>query len=961
MPDNAAITHLPDTFQTRTQQRWQDLISAHDFFASLDGTAQEALRQVWSLSDFAANWCSRRPDDFIVLWQSGRLKEQHDSERFRSHMAAMFATVTDEPGLLALLRKLRNTEMFRIAWRDLLGLADLEETMLACSDLADVLVDQALTWLYHDHCQQSAGVPRDSEGNRQQLIVLGMGKLGGRELNFSSDIDLIFAYPNAGTTDGPRPQDNSQFFTRLGQRLINALHSQTADGFVFRVDMRLRPFGASGALVTHFNAMEAYYQHHGREWERYALLKARVIAGDKAAGQQLLQRLEGFIYRRYLDYGSLASMREMKQLISIEAARKGQGDNLKTGPGGIREVEFITQVFQLTYGGRDRHLRSPHLLPTLHYLGERGLLPPQASDELLAAYRFLRIAENHLQMVNDQQTHKLPEQDDERIRIAVGMGFDDWDSFYTALNVHRERVSHHFEQVFGNEETTAADPLLQSMETLWLALDGHEAVDASAYLLAAGFQRPDDSLKALRGFHDDRRIQALSEDGRGRLNRVVPTLLASVAATDNPDDTLTRLLDLLAGIARRTVYLSLLVEQPQVLEQLIRLSSASPWVGEYLAKHPILLDELISPEALYHPPDREGLQQMLAEQFERISDDDEEQVMDQLRHFKHAQVFRVAAADIVGALPVMKVSDHLSWIAEVTLEKVLALAWQKTAARHGEPEYQLDNERHRAEFIIVGYGKLGGYELGYQSDLDIVFIHDSQGTQQHTNGERSVDNAIFFSRLAARIISLLTTLTAAGELYEVDTRLRPSGKSGLLVSSLEAFRQYQENEAWIWEHQALVRARPVAGAAELSASFNALRATVLSQPRDRASLRTEVRKMRTTMWQEHKVLDADFFDLKKSPGGITDIEFIVQYLVLAHAAEHPQLTRWTDNIRILVTLADTGIVDPETAQQLIDAYRAMRDKIHRLNLQGKSARLPADAFIQERELVRHCWQRFLES
>ncbi len=947
---------LPPAVQQRNLERWQALVESQQALSSWNDKQRQQLLTLWGLSDFAANWCSRRPDDFIALWRSGRLDTPHDSGTFFALLDEAFADVTDEPTLLVRLRQIRNREMFRIAWRDLLGLAALEETMLACSDLADGLVDQALTWLYDDHCKQSAGVPRDSAGNAQRLVVLGMGKLGGQELNFSSDIDLIFAYPEAGSTDGRRPLDNGQFFTKLGQRLINALHKQTADGFVFRVDMRLRPFGASGALVTHFNAMEEYYLRHGREWERYALLKARVIAGDKAAGATLLGRLEGFIYRRYLDYGALASMREMKKLISIEAARKGQGDNLKTGPGGIREVEFITQVFQLTYGGRDRHLRSPHLLPTLRYLGERGLLPPQSVTELLDAYRFLRIAENHLQMVGDQQTHTLPEADDERQRIAAGMGFADWDAFCAALNAHRKRVNHHFQQVFGDGENDEADPVQASMETLWLALDGHEEIDAEGYLGAAGYRAPAATFEALRNFHDDRRIQALSADGRKRLDRVMPALLATVAATDDPDDTLRRLLDLLAGIAGRTVYLSLLGEQPQVLEQLVRLAAASPWVGDYLARHPILLDELISPEALYHPPDRAGLEKILDAQFARIDLEDDEQVMDQLRHFRHAQVFRVAAADIVGALPVMKVSDHLTWIAEVTLNKVLEVAWRKTTARHGEPEYVIDGTRRRAQFVIVGYGKLGGYEMGYQSDLDIVFIHDSHGEKQYTNGRRSIDNATFFARLASRIISLLTTLTAAGELYEVDTRLRPSGKSGLLVSSLTAFRQYQRNEAWTWEHQALVRARAVAGDAPLADAFGELRAGILAQPRDVAALRAEVVKMRETMWREHKVLEADFFDLKKSPGGITDIEFIVQFLVLAHAADHPELTRWTDNIRILVTLADVGMIEPETAQGLIDAYRAMRDKIHRLNLQGRSARLPNDAFADERALVRRIWR-----
>ncbi len=960
MPQLKPFSNIPATILDGIDNRWVDLCKAQPFFGDLDSESQQAIRQVWACSDFAANWCSRYPDRFVALWQSGQLTTIHDSDAFFARLHVLFADTVDEPLLLSRLREVRNTEMVRIAWRDLLGLADLEETLLALSDLADGLVDAAFQWLYTDHCKLSHGTPRDAEGNAQQLVVLGMGKLGGKELNFSSDIDLIFAYPEKGSTDGRRQLDNSQFFIKLGQRLINALHSQTADGFVYRVDMRLRPFGKSGALVTHFNAMEEYYQRHGREWERYALLKARVIAGDKAAGQELLQRLEGFVYRRYLDYGALESMREMKKLISIEAARKGQGDNLKTGPGGIREVEFTTQVFQLTYGGRDQHLRNPQLLPSLAYLGQRGLLPEAACTELRDGYHCLRRAENRLQMVADQQTHVLPEGDDERQRIALGMGHEDWDSFYAELNAHRDRVNHHFNQVFGESEESDRNPVETAMETLWLSLDGHDEADAH-YLEAAGYQTPEETLKALQTFHDDRRIQALSEHGRQRLDRVMPPLLAITTDTEDPDATLQRLLDLLGNIARRTVYLSLLAEQPEVLKQLTRLCAASPWVGEYLAQHPILLDELISPESLYRPPDREGLRQTLQRQFERISTDDDEQILDQLRHFKHAQVFRVAAADIVGALPVMKVSDHLSWIAEITLEKVLASAWETMTRRYGTPRYQLDGKPHDALFIIVGYGKLGGFEMGYSSDLDIVFIHDSRGKAQYTNGDKSIDNATFFMRLASRMIMLLTTRTAAGDLYEVDTRLRPSGKSGLLVSSLEAFRKYQEKEAWTWEHQALIRARPVAGGDPLATAFGTLRRDILARPRDLVALQAEVRRMRDKMWTTHKVKKADFFDLKKSPGGITDIEFMVQYLVLAHARQHPELCRWTDNIRILVTLADVGIIEPETAEQLINAYRAMRDKIHRHNLQGKSARVPKNAFRDEQALVRQLWQQWLET
>ncbi|MGF1545990.1 MAG: bifunctional [glutamate--ammonia ligase]-adenylyl-L-tyrosine phosphorylase/[glutamate--ammonia-ligase] adenylyltransferase [Thiotrichales bacterium] len=917
------------------------------------------LVRLWLASDFAAQVCARFAATLADWLDADRFARVHDTEAMCQRCIEALQDCGDEAGLNRSLRQFRQLEMLGIAWRDALDLAAVDETLLALSDLADTLINGALRWLDAELRGGPFGVPRDRDGQAQALVVLGMGKLGGRELNFSSDIDLIFAYPRSGETDGRKSVSNEVYFTRLGQRLIKALDAATADGFVYRVDMRLRPFGDAGALVFNFGAMELYYETHGREWERYALVKARPLAGDAAAIAELTKRLHGFVYRRYLDFGAIEALREMKQMISQQAARKGKADDLKLGPGGIREVEFTAQVFQLIYGGRDHHLQGQALLPRLAYLGERGLMPAEDVAELAAGYRFLRRVENRLQMLNDQQVHALPDDAVARWRLASSLGYPDWVTFYADLESHRTRINAHFQKVFGAEPgTETTSDLASELSAFWNALMQQNPTQDEV-LARAGYPDPTVVAAPLRAFAAERRVTALSTQGRQRLDRLMPLLLAELPDWPNPARTLERVLVLLLAIVRRTVYLALLSERSQVLTQLIRLCAASPWVGANLARFPILLDELIDPRQLYAPPAKGALTNELAQEFTRIDPLEQEQVLDRLRHFKQVQTFRVAAADIVGALPLMKVSDHLTWIAEVLLEQVVRSAWQALALKHGHPGYRLDGQPYRVRFVVIGYGKLGGLEMGYGSDLDIVFLHDSRGDMQQTDGERPLDNAVFFARLAQRMVQLLTLFTVAGKLYEVDMRLRPSGNSGLLVSSIEAFERYQLESAWIWEHQALVRARPVAGDMALAPAFEAVRSRILTQSRDRLTAQTEVRSMREKMWSQLDPAQCSRFDLKKSPGGITDLEFVVQYLVLAHAHTHPALTTWTDNIRILDSLAAAGILDVATARALADAYRTLRDEIHRLTLQEQSALVDPDEFPAERELIQQVWRRWL--
>lgn len=922
------------------------------------------LGPVLASSDYVVQTVAREPKYLTAALSRDGSFRFLDDVSFARFLATELQSVRDEQGLRSALRRVRHQELIRIAGRDLSAVAALHETFHDLSRLADGLVGAALNWLEQDF-QGRFGVPQDHQQETQRLVVLGLGKLGGGELNFSSDIDLIFAYRRAGRTHGARTIDNQEFFTRLGRALIAALSETTADGFCYRVDMRLRPFGNTGPLVMHFDALEDYYQAHGREWERYALIKARVIAGDRHAGEHLMRKLQPFIYRRYLDYGAFDNLRELKERINRESIRKDRVDDIKHGEGGIREVEFVAQVFQLIRGGREQRLQRRDLLGVMQELRVRRLLPADVVDELVAGYRFLRRVENRLQMQADQQTHRLPRAAEDRERLALSLGVPNWDAFTPLLQQALSRIHHHFGQVFfgpqqdfeGPSRAVAAAP--SEFETVWAGSPSD--ADLLVRLERWRFSDPAGALEVIRDLRHGPVRRSLSPVGMQRLDRLMPLILEAIVDSDDPDALLIRVLALIKTIARRSVYLALLVENPSARAQLLRLCAASPWISEQLRRFPVLLDELLDPRVLYSPPGREGLQRELDEELGQFPLEDEEQVLERLRQFKQVQTLRVAAADITGSLPLMRVSDHLTWLAEVLLQKVLDLSWNRLVVKHGEPYCGSGGARHPAGFAIVGYGKLGGLELGYGSDLDIVFLHDSSGPDARTTGPSVIDNGEFFARLAQRIVLLIGAYTPAGRLYEVDTRLRPSGASGLLVSSLEAFERYQREAAWTWEHQALTRARSVAGSTAVGEQFDAIRARILRLQRDPGNLRAEVCAMREKMLEEHGSKAQGVFDLKRDRGGITDIEFMVQYWILAHAHAVPNLVRWSDKIRSLETLGAAGVISPELAEELADAYRQLRNRIHRLTLAGQDPRVDApDAdLLALREVVDRAWESTL--
>ncbi len=925
-----------------------------------DSRVVESLPRVLAASDFVASAIAEHDPKLLHdLTASGDLFEPYSETGHRQRLEHCLQEVDDEAALHSVLRRFRRREAVRIAYRAIAGWAELEETLEESSDLAEASIDLALGWL-HGRLVERWGTPRGENGEPLRMAVLGMGKLGGRELNFSSDIDLIFVFPESGETDGSRPRSNDEFFVKLGRQLIAALGEVTADGQAFRVDMRLRPNGDTGPLALPISAAETYYESQGREWERYALIKARCVGGDYETGAELTKSLRPFVYRRYLDFGALEQIREMKEMIAREVKKRGTARNIKTGSGGIREVEFIVQAFQLIRGGRDTHLRSRRLMKTLRYVREQELLPAHVADELITAYCFLRRVENAAQMLADEQCHTVPEDEVAKARVALGAGYDDTEAFEQDLADVRERVHDQFEQVFAApqaEEGAGGGAEGPDLDALWLGDTAPE--EAAAQLEEMGFGDAPALEARLRAFREGSAVRALSTRGRHRLDRLMPLAIGACVRARRPERALGRILDLVETVARRTAYLALLVEHPMALSQLVQLCDGSSWVARFLTAHPLLLDELLDPRSLYAPLSREELEADLDGRLASVAPHDLEQQMEMVRQFQQAAQLKVAAADVSGAAPLMVVSDYLTNIAEVVLECAVAVCRAHLVRRHGRPMCVDGGEKREAGFAVAGYGKLGGLELGYSSDLDLVFLHDSRGEQQETDGERGIDNQVFFARLAQRVVHFLNTPTPGGIVYEVDTRLRPSGNAGLMSTTIDAFDLYQKEGAWTWEHQALVRARPVAGDAGPREAFERVRADVLTRRRDTERLRREVREMRERQRRE-KSGRGDRFDIKNDRGGLIDIEFMVQFLVLDAAPDHPEVVRYTDNVRLLRALAAAGRLPEDDAHRLAGAYRTYRRRLHQLALQDEERVAGSDELTAEREAVAALWGTLME-
>ena len=905
-------------------------------------------------SDFIVDAFYRFPD-----WLTDIINNPPQADErsyYQQWLNEKLASTFDELALMKVLRLFRRYILVRLEWSQLTQTSSDEQILLQLTELAEVIIVTARDWLYDLSCKEW-GTPFNMQGEAQPLLILGMGKLGGGELNFSSDIDLIFTYPEHGQTQGGRRElDNAVFFTRLGQRLIKALDQITEDGFVYRVDMRLRPLGDGGPLVLSFSAMEDYYQEQGRDWERYAMVKAKIL-GDQQDPytKELYQMLKPFVYRRYIDFSVLQSLRNMKGMIEREVRRRGLTNNIKLGAGGIREIEFIVQVFQLIRGGRVIGLQTRSLLTALQVIEQESLLNANEVDALRENYFFLRRCENLLQAIHDEQTQTLPEDELDQIRIAIGMNFRSWNEFVSELTKRMQFTRQIFNQLIGDESTESTQNTNNDhYNDLWVP--DLQLNDVTSVLLNYS---PDDAkqlYQMLCQFRDDISKRTIGVRGREILDQLMPKLLELICNDKHALIILSRILPLLVNIVSRTTYLELLLEYPTALKQLIRLCSASPMISEQLAHYPILLDELIDIHSLYQTVAPNEYKSELYQYLLRIQVDDEEQQLEALRQFKQMQLLHIAAADVEHVLNTMKVSDHLTYVAESLLDFVVQMAWNQMIARYGKPAHLTDNQKG---LVIIAYGKLGGWELGYGSDLDLVFLHDCP-VDSITDGDKQIDSRQFYLRLVQRIIHLFNVRTSFGILYEVDVRLRPQGDAGLLACSLSAFYDYQMNEAWTWEHQALVRARAVYGEIELIKRFNEIRHTVLCKKREERELKTEVREMREKMRAHLGTTAPHQFNLKIDAGGIGDIEFLSQYLVLNYAHQYPKMTTWSDNVRILELAANYQIMDNLEAQQLTKAYIDMRNEIHQLSLQLLPSIVDDSCFKSEKEIVNKSWLKWLK-
>ena len=937
---------------------------------SLDLLNQEqidTLEPLWILSDYLHQQFTRFPhwlDDLLAL---KKLPEKPSKEALMAGEAFFSCEASacqtelleplDEASFIKRLRLYRQWWMVRLIALDIQQRLSLTELTLRLSALADACVNASLQWTTQ-HYLALYGQALDGNGQPLSMIVIGMGKLGGNELNLSSDIDLIFAFREHGDTQGGKKSlSHQEYFTKLGQKLIQHLDVVNADGFVFRVDMRLRPFGQSGTLVLNMDSLENYYQDQGRDWERYAMIKARVMSGNALDVREFEALRKPFVYRKYLDFGAIGALRDLKQMIAKEVRRKGIEHNIKLGEGGIREVEFIAQALQILHGGRDQGLQTPALLKVLPYLAQQDYLPVEEMDQLREAYLLLRRTEHALQAVNDEQTQLLPEDDRSRTRIALLVGFPSWEALDKRLWEVRKNVHSSFVALIddGHESTEE----VKSQET-WRLLIKHpedrEAIQDAIELIS--WQDQEASISRISQLLSSRTVVFMQPIGHERLAVFLAALISKLTDEANPDLVLERVFPILEAVLRRTAYLVLLCENHTALTHLIRLCRESVWFTEAISTTPALLDELLDANTLFSPPDKSMLAEELQQILLRLPEDDEEAQMDAMRRFRRSIILRIAACDITEILPVMKVSDHLTWLAEVLLDQVLQQSWQYLTKKHGFPVSQ-GEVAFTPQLAIIGYGKSGGWELGYDSDLDLVFIHDAQANGS-TDGNRSIDNLTFYTRLGQRLIHMITSFTAAGRLYEVDMRLRPSGNSGLLVSSLDAFKDYQQKEAWVWEHQALTRSRGLAGEPNLLAKFEDCRKEIIASVRDRDVLKAEVIKMREKM-RAH--LDTGGkekgFDLKQGAGGIIDIEFMVQYLVLAWSCKYPELMRFSDNVRQLEAAALAGLIGAEQAEKMTDTYTLYRSLTHRLSLQQQGRVVQKDTLVDNQNLVSQYWESFV--
>ncbi|QPN29963.1 bifunctional [glutamate--ammonia ligase]-adenylyl-L-tyrosine phosphorylase/[glutamate--ammonia-ligase] adenylyltransferase [Diaphorobacter sp. JS3051] len=847
----------------------------------------------------------------------------------------------------AALRILRQLVMERLITLDCDQAAPLSDITLAVTRLAELALDRACR---HARAELDArhGAPLGPQGQPVQLWIVGMGKLGARELNVSSDIDLIYVYEHEGETagqpDGRGKLSNHEYFARAVKAIYSLLGDTTEHGFVFRVDLALRPHGNSGPPAVSLASLEEYLLVHGREWERFAWLKSRVVAPLDCLGMPNVQALRGvvlpFVFRRYLDYSVFDALRSLHRQIRDHAAKRSAGhperaNDVKLSRGGIREIEFTVQLLQVVRGGQFPELRCRPTLEALERLARAGLMPQETAEQLAAAYTFLRRVEHRIQYLDDQQTHVLPTRDDDLAWIARTLGLNCCD-FLRALDAHRELVAQEFDILLGG--TGHKQCSNGGCGGPRAAAAASPAPDLEALLE----QLPAKVRERVAEWRTHPRVQGLRDEARARLFRIVQRTGRWLAEGQVNEDAAVRLVGWLEPLLRRESYLALLLERPSVHEHLLHLLGAARWPARYMLQHPGVIDELAGDALLserFVPADFERELGLRLAALQSTGEDDDENLLDLLRRAHHAETFRTLARDVERRITVEQVADDLSALADSVLRVTAEWCWGRLRNRH----------REQPQFAVIGYGKLGGKELGYGSDLDIVFVFDD-------DDERAPE---VYAAFARKLINWLTVKTGEGDLFEIDTALRPNGNSGLLVTSFQAYADYQQqrgsNTAWTWEHQAMTRARFVMGSEGLHARFDAVRQAVITAPRDAAALRSEIVAMRERVRSAHPA-PADQFDVKHSPGGMVDAEFAVQYLVLAHSAAHPELQGNVGNIALLQRAEAAGLLPAGVGRAAADAYRTLRHVQHRARLNEEPTRVPPETLAAEQGAVRALWR-----
>lgn len=933
-----SLQALADSRINEIKTKWPQL--------AVTSCGESVTGQLCALSDFIFQSCQRFEyiaAYFLQLKEASQLLDELPC-KLENQLEL------DESQFCRALREYRQWVMSVIAARDFLQLQPITVTMKALSDLADQFYLWARAWA---KLQLSPrwGKAIGSNGKEVELIALGMGKLGGGELNFSSDIDLIFCYSQKGVTSGGRREEDFQiYFTKLAQKIIHLLDSVTSEGRVFRVDMRLRPFGDSGPLVSNFDALEDYYQDQGRDWERYALLKARPLAlnlvteAEQEQQQALMLMLKPFVYRRYIDFSVIDSLRKMKLMIQQEVKRRNLTWNIKLGEGGIREAEFIVQALQMLRGGKAAELQLQSLLLSLPVLTQLNVFNEQEAQTLEHSYLWLRQCEQYLQAFADEQTQTLPADEINQARLLALYNLDTWPALIAQYQGVCNKIHGLFIDVIGEapeSNDSQAEPV-EDMTELWLATaDFSPCSDVQTMLVALVNDKKSELIKGVSGAR-----------GQEKLDSLMPLILLELEQQKVAQKQANSVMTLIKTIASRTTYLELLLENPGARIQLVKLVTSCNFIGQQLTKFPLLLDLLIDPKLLYSPVEVDSYHNELRRMLLRVDPQDLELQMEVLRQFKLSSQLAIAACDVEGVLSLMQVSDHLTALAEACLQHAVDLAWGQMVSRFG---YPVGADESNKNFGVIGYGKLAGYELGYGSDLDIVFVHNCNSTQA-TTGPKQIDSRQFYLKLAQRIMHIFTTRTLSGDLYEVDTRLRPSGASGLLAINIETFADYQKEEAWTWEHQALVRSRFVLGDDELHQRFNQIRQAILCQSRATDTLVEDISSMRSKMFENLATEQADTFDLKQSRGGIADIEFISQFLVLSHAVNEPELTIYPDNVRLLEQALKFDLLTEEQVQQLITAYLDYRSRYHIASLNQAPKLVSKELVTTHSDRVKHIWQ-----